>query len=110
VAPGPPRPPWRSLRCCSDCSWRSSRPLPWQPCARPSTSWGDAAVHLGRTPKHTLAMGWSSCGLIGATAGDVAKDVACEWLRSAGQTPDVAVLSPGCPRERFIQAAACLGR
>ncbi|MEN6403522.1 MAG: polysaccharide pyruvyl transferase family protein [Armatimonadia bacterium] len=50
--------------------------------------------------KHHLVMGWFSFELMGATAGDViAKDVACDWLRSAGFAPDEAMVSPGAAGE-----------
>ena len=43
----------------------------------------------------TLVIGWFSFELMGATAGDlIAKDVACEWLRSIGLSPQVAVTEP----------------
>jgi hypothetical protein len=43
----------------------------------------------------TLVMGWFSYELYGATAGDLlACDLACEWLREAGHTVDVAFAPP----------------
>lgn len=43
----------------------------------------------------TLVAGWFSFELMGASAGDVlARDVACEWLREAGRTYDIALAAP----------------
>jgi len=43
----------------------------------------------------TLVAGWFSYELYGATAGDLmACDLACEWLRKAGHTVDVALAPP----------------
>lgn len=43
----------------------------------------------------TLVTGWFSFEQMGASAGDLlARDVACEWLRDAGRTLDVALAPP----------------
>jgi hypothetical protein len=48
----------------------------------------------------TLIVGWFSFDLMGATAGDlIAKDIACEWLKRAGLTPEVAMWKPSRPGE-----------
>jgi hypothetical protein len=43
----------------------------------------------------TLVTGWFSFEQMGASAGDLlARDVACEWLRDAGRTLDIALAPP----------------
>src|SRR5438874_13475502 len=43
----------------------------------------------------TLLAGWFSFEQMGATAGDLmARDIACQWLESAGYSVDVAVAPP----------------